>query len=310
MIRISGEAFEVLASELGGEYSLRPTRTLEDLFLTQIMERWIEDVRAIFEERSPSPADAKLEIGLLKRGTINAAAAIIDGVDVIGINLGTIYIIRELFDKLLSHPAVLPNIGDASLEKERWLCDPSRAVTDWEIDMAKGRPFCPNDPQRAHHASRLFLFAIDFIFHHELGHLFNGHVNWLLSTTGFRALPEVGASAIAGLTSIDRQTLEMDADSFGGLVCTKIAIGAAIQNRFESKREALSAALFAIFSLFRIFGGSTIGTGPEILESDHPPAFYRWYLVEGTIMEIVHKFSLFTREEYADMAADIFIAGF
>jgi hypothetical protein len=72
----------------------------------------------------------------------------------------------------------------------------------------------PNDPVRGDYASWLAWTARYFIFEHEFCHIFNGHLDWINKTTGFKALGEVGASSIPGLSNLDLQTLEADADCY------------------------------------------------------------------------------------------------
>ncbi len=58
--------------------------------------------------------------------------------------------------------------------------------------------------------------ALDWFFHHELGHVWNGHTSLMHQRYGVGVFAEIERAEKLPLSGIDRQTLEMDADSFAG----------------------------------------------------------------------------------------------
>lgn len=111
----------------------------------------------------------RLEVGWIMDGNFNAIAGIQDGVDCIGINLGVVHRMRNLFLGMLSHPQVLTNIGNSRLEQYRESYIPKDAVTDLHDFSAV---VIPCDRLRLQYSSRLFSCVFNFIFQHEFWHLF------------------------------------------------------------------------------------------------------------------------------------------
>ena len=260
--------------------------------------------------------DARLELGFALEPEFNAWAATFDGVDFIGINIGVYFILRDLFDRMLSNPNILKGVGDITAEDPQ----PAPYADIDKVDQSsppQAHPYRPKDPVRAKYSTDLMLLGFDFIFQHELGHIFNGHTDWLNKNLGFRALAEVGAASIPGLSGLDLQTLEMDADCFAaqdGLNRTwgaqrnpdpsittpvyleKLPLG--------SRREATFTAMFSYYCVWRLFSEETHGEVDQILKEDHPPAAYRQRYILGLAGEIALKQEILTKEEFAQTFGD------
>jgi hypothetical protein len=94
------------------------------------LERLLRRCNARAKERIAATAldpDAELvETYLINDGALQAYAAIEGGVNVVGIYLGAIFIVRDLFDQMLSHPSIFREIGNPSREVAR--ADMNRSV--------------------------------------------------------------------------------------------------------------------------------------------------------------------------------------
>ena len=140
----------------------------------------------------------------------------------------------------------------------------------------------------------LSLLALGFMFEHELGHIFNGHTVWLNQELGFRILAEVGASNIPGLSGVDLQTLEMDADAFATLDGYN-RLGAA-DDSFGSRQASTFALIFAYYCVWRMFSGHVTNDLDAILAEDHPPAIYRQRFSIGLVLELLLRDGIYTAE--------------
>jgi hypothetical protein len=119
-----------------------------------------------------------IECGLVNSNIFNAVAGLQGGNDVIGMYIGTIFILRDLFGVMLSHRDILQHIGNASVERR---LRPKFNIEQDTIDLGHelanpNRPW-PNDPIRGDYASWLAWIARYFIFEHEFCHIFNGHLD-------------------------------------------------------------------------------------------------------------------------------------
>jgi hypothetical protein len=182
---------------------------------------------------------------------------------------------------MLSHPAIFRHVGTPSNERARDYYQPDRQSIDLR-DIAIRR-WQPLDETRRRYTSTLAVAAFDYLFQHELGHTFNGHTGFLKQAIGLNSFPETGASLIAGLSNLDRQTLEFDADRFAIGDCT-----VRINDVSGSKAGSLYTLLCAVYLLHKVFSvGSKIQSIEDVLSSDHPPAHIRLRLILGSCIEVV-----------------------
>lgn len=219
-------------------------------------------------------------------GEFNAYATIEGGVDVVRINLGVIYILRDLFNRMLSHPQILRDIGNPSIETNvanypanRKTIDLSTAMR--EVDVTQ----LPKDPTRRNLANWLFFVSVEFIFFHELFHIIHGHVDYLKSLGGLRAISESGLE-LHRLNDLDRHTIEMDADRmaadamlsriFGPLLYTQVQFQSLDDPLILPRSQRLLGFCFALYTCFRIFADDSLAhSEDQILRLRHPPAQLR-----------------------------------
>lgn len=121
-----------------------------------------------------------IEIGFLEGNSINALAITWNSQDFIAINIG---VIRDIFDLANN---LMANGHIPWLQSE----DEKHATARWIFDCAK-----------------------HLIFFHEMGHIWNGHTSWILDKK-VPYIAELEAFPLTDEESLDRRTLEFDADSF------------------------------------------------------------------------------------------------
>jgi hypothetical protein len=256
-------------------------------------ETWLAGLLAICNERSKAFKDKNDEaidiaISFFESDDFNAYATIEGGVDVIRISLGLIFILRNLFDRMLSHPDVLPQVGNPKLENDRSKYPADQTSIRLENAINAYRPFKPKDSTRADCANYLFLCAFEFIFHHEFFHIFFGHVDYLKLKTGLNVLNEMKPRG-PGLTNLDRHTLEKDADRNAAWNVLARTIGDyrgqdgiashladSDDQKETTRRTRIFGAILAMYSLFRVFSDNSLAaTEDDILKSTHPPPLMR-----------------------------------
>jgi hypothetical protein len=292
--------FDRFAQPFGGTFYPNPELKPGTSFL---IERCRSYIAGLVAARCSDPSAVQIEVSWIANGQFNAIAGIEDGLDCIGINLGAGSILVSLFDNMLSDPECLPEIGDPSIELRHDGFDPATFEVDFSHPSVRKRAHEPKCSVRSKYATSLANAGFYFLFFHELGHIFNGHINWLEQNLGFRALSERGASSILGLDKLTLQTLEMDADSFA---CDAILMWAlrakhgATPNRpvipmdtgLGTPLETIFLLVVSIYSVFRIFSDEEIISEESIFDNDHPPAAFRQMYIMATFLAVIEKYGI------------------
>lgn len=224
-----------------------------------------------------------------------AASAKIDknGNYYIGLNFGAYMCIINFFDLILSHPNVLTNYGDPTIENAR------EKVKDAQIfdckDIFKGDfvvlRAIPNDPVRRQLSMFFSQVALRFLIVHEYTHVLNGHLKYLQADDG----------AFSELTSLTRDktlnanlglsTFEMDSDAMS--ICSMVddmlytldnplLINPIMRGLTNSFENGLYLTLFPIYCLFKFFNRTEWS-----LKHSHPPFALRAIWANGTAMQLL-----------------------
>lgn len=224
------------------------------------------------------------------------------------INIGIKFRMAPLFSALLSHSQIFTEIGDNVNENP--IVDSNLALLQTGLDVASF-PNPPSNKDRKILASELAFIAEFLVIQHEMGHIVNGHLDFLLdSDDPHLAIDEINNLAFQKFGGKISQTLEYDADCF--------AIQALL-NSFLSKEtisdgtttflvlrsdvkvsevgNILKKIAFASYIYFRIIHehhDSIFGNFPatdlgEIQERSHPPAFFRNYITYNMINSVLSR---------------------
>src|SRR5258708_10071121 len=189
---------------------------------------------------------------------VNAYAAAHGGLTLIGLNLGTPIAFLKLYETLLSHPGILPDVGDPTKDPI-WEADLSNAdLQDGMADIfPKGVQRITTDQTRAtfiHHCTQ---FAMDFIYWHEIFHALCGHLGYRAARCGEQA----GFAELGGRSELSAQTsqaLEMDADMQAAVLTGSIWLEEPLMVGlpFHNAEEALRTWAFALAVVFIVFDHS------------------------------------------------------
>lgn len=152
-------------------------------------------------------------------------------------------------------------------------------------------------PIRRRLAAALFDVAMDFSLLHEVGHLWNGHVDWLHRKSGPLPYREMGLFDATSADLAAAGALEFDADSFA---VQKIFARAHRENQFAEFSTGLLTDhrvpldgehtaswffnWFAVYALFRTFDEACAVAGIET--RPHPPAPLRHASLVSTVAAV------------------------
>lgn len=244
--------------------------------------------------------------------------------DFIGITAGAVFTVMDIFFRMLSHPDIFPEIGNASLEV------PSRCWIKSISTQPKsdGRKDClPLDEIRQHYAYYLALMALDFLFYHELSHLRYGHLEWKADQKHSR---NPGASA-GDNYAILHQTLEWDADCQATVhTMTEATFFASQYIEFElpeyyyrnqnlitasnaifgMPRNISRSLMFSIYTIFRIYNRHE-WSNSDLCSKLYPPTLFRQLWVSFSLQtyykEWPKEFGL-TENEFLEISPEEIIA--
>jgi hypothetical protein len=154
--------------------------------------------------------------------------------------------------------------------------------------------------------------AIDFLTHHELGHVLYGHVGLLNSRGGTPFIAELDWARPKSLSSLEMQTLEMDADCFAvaqgvfgvlGRVTRRETLNAEWRKHFGTPEDGMRLWLLAVFLLFRLFVTAAMDTR-RLGQASHPPPRIRQFIAASAASEAIKKYgSPALRDQLAEALA-------
>lgn len=142
------------------------------------------------------------------------------------VSTGLIFLLHDLFYRLLSHPRILVDIGDVWLESAR---HPYCSQGMLSIDYAKLLPntgavgqrlidVLPRAANRKQYADGLFGYAFEFLIAHEFAHIAFGHCEYRYpSSRPCSLLMEMASQSSSTSSAMTDQAIEMAADAFAAL---------------------------------------------------------------------------------------------
>lgn len=219
--------------------------------------------------------------------------------DFIGINVGVIFTLIDIFGRILAHPDNFPTIGNSQLETSITHNLPFLTTDVMKSDFL---PITPNCPVRSIFAGELAQVALDFLFFHELTHLLNGHIEFLRSRLSLVHLSEAFSPDRTADGFAMRQALEMDADCGAVLHTLNVAfhfkellanppksvpkdVLEAMRSAYGSPKLATRTVNFAAYILFRIFD-TTEWLNIHQERVTHPLPPLRMFFIGPTLHEI------------------------
>lgn len=225
----------------------------------------------------------------------------------VGLSYGLFADIYACFSALLSHPEILPHVGNPSDTHCKFdFCEHGLLDFTFEHDIIKEHtPFergfplynYPKDFDRILYATLLSDIAIQFILYHEWGHISGGHLDYMNHLHKLGEIAEINptlhaTTKILGMIGNEpiRRSMEFEADYIAASMISTIPLNLAIHNRtlfqaypadFIAKYDARSAVFFSIMALFHLFEEIRIKNNSEPSKIYPSPYFRFCSLVFG-----------------------------
>lgn len=234
---------------------------------------------------------------IINDSRVNAKAALFENQYYVGINVGTVACISNLFNRMLSHPDILKQYGDPSKETP-----PEKIfdvqVVDFEVlkdYMHSEKIIIPKNPQRASLARYLTQICLKTILMHEYAHIKNGHVDYkksLFVDSRYNEFAQINNLAEGNLMW---QALEMDADCIAVnnlimeaevLLIYRQYIPKAFAEFYTDLENSIYLIYFANYCFYRIFGLFSFDL-KGLCNYTHPPASMRQLMMHATILRFV-----------------------
>jgi hypothetical protein len=248
---------------------------------------WIESIRSLEFVKD----FGEIHFDLVDNSALNAVASLREGIGIIAVTTGAILFPRDFFSRLLSHPGVLPQIGNPCLETVR-PCHSEPIIRDFAkviVDrVSAGRemlPDLPNDSVRRHFADFVTQIVYNVLITHEIAHIVNGHLGYLHESYGLSDILEMGTHLSPAIFNpLTRQVLEMDADSIAvanslnvvAIAETPKEFGTGFDTLISAPEHAAYAWQFAVTALFYLLGlSSDLTNAPRAF---YPPTGMRYTL--------------------------------
>ena len=213
--------FDSAFSSKGGRYhieKLDSTKIASVIFNYHKAQaiKYIESFRAHESLKKTAPY---IYFNYIDNADLNAQVKKInDETYLIGINAGTIFILHDLFNRILSNPNILKTIGDPTLETQvnptlrNYYNDANLLVSCGDPNYDSHKMIIPEDKSRILYANHLIEITIDFLIAHELTHIANGHIAYA-EAKGINIHEERNIQTNKEVDILTIQTLEMDADA-------------------------------------------------------------------------------------------------
>jgi hypothetical protein len=225
---------------------------------------------------------------------LNACATKYKGKYFIGLNIGSFFLLHDMFLEMFASNDILPHLGNISLETEEK--KNLKAMYNWEGKIC----FNPNDVmsmpldiERIKYAAEYGQMAVQFFLLHELGHIIRGHTDYKSRLNENSFLSELNNKENNnGILSWVSQTLEMDADSFAInriLLIDEGRLANMEANNFKPIYKdwgtVILHEMFVIYSAFKLWDIDVLDID-KAQEYSHPPNSIRISLMEINIVSI------------------------
>lgn len=162
------------------------------------------------------PAIPPILFDFVNSDALNAYAGLYQNSFFIGLNVSSCHMLLDVFSKMLSNRAILPDIGNAAAEtdEEKKLdIHPCKEGICYDHASSTTRVVI-NDRTRRWYSSICTAFSYEYVVLHEFGHIVRGHSGYQGSIKN-AFFQEFGTNNINhGLPFSVRQALEIDADLF------------------------------------------------------------------------------------------------
>ena len=271
---LRGALFKKFFEPYGGRYNIKPDENAA-LLPGWFKRRYWDYLRKMQRPGLYSRALRSAYVDFVDNPQLNAAVTGIRKSAFIGVFKGAVWDLGYFFQVLLSHPDVLPEVGEPS-KQVKWFDDLS--AWNWNLSVGAALQSLPRDSaaslakgERAVFAGYLTMFALDFVFFHEIGHWCLGHDKFARKIRKDFG-PFVDETGPCQLPAIPSQLIELQADSFAVIFMVNEWFSALYgpQSIFKFAGEALRVWSIAMAFTFVLFGQERSREIPSVGVNPHP----------------------------------------
>jgi len=235
----------------------------------------------------------RVDIAISEDVKYNALATTDDKGDLVVTSANLPLALEAIFKRALCFKSVIPFAG--SFDEDHIDPEPvNRSDLIYFLDSNVPRIGFPSDETRSRLASHLTVVAMDFVFEHELGHIWNGHTS-LFRSHGLSAIEEIEKKPDSRIPKIDLQTLEMDADAFAGTAMsgrtysehTWLPAFPKWEDEFGVGSTYLMLRMFAVYLALRCMDEAA--TLAKVEMRKHPPIYVRHFIILASWMGAISR---------------------
>lgn len=182
---------------------------------------------------------------------------------------------------------------------------PTLEVPTWnslDVAIANNQEEVQFDMARMDLHNFLYNVCLSFIMRHEIRHIANGHVGYILD----KNRPFFFENSGNGLSALDSQTLEMDVDScvFAGLLEGFLVDKEHVSmmpEELQDQRGKMMTCLFCIQFLFYCLPSNKVGNRAEASRASHPNACLRYFFCFSTGISLLQEKYPELLEEFSEL---------
>jgi hypothetical protein len=262
--------------------------------LTAELKVTLEDAVNYLKPRYPQLPEINFDF--IRSNIFNACVRQVDNKLYLGINIGTFFLLNDMFLKMFLSKGMFSNVGDTNIETE------DKKILNAVIDSGNvcyfgSTTLHPIDPTRYFYASTYTSFAMNFLIFHECCHIIRGHIGYATNKKHTIEWNEVETNKTIALDGLVSQTLEMDADSFAVnhahiTALSYIKSSGTLDNNYPNVYSDLRTFYTnwgsAIYSFFRLCDINAPNNDFSKNRS-HPPPSVRMSLITNNITTILSR---------------------
>ncbi len=311
MTKEENEKFDAVFKDVGGRYYTDNKENDESFNIG--LKQVIDDAEGFIKylRRSRYVNLPYINFNIINNPTLNACAVLVGDEYYIGLNVGSFLLVNDMFSKMFSNKEIFSNIGNVSLETTS-AKKLSRFIYNDEIyfNTKVFESFLPQDPIRGSFSMMLSWLAINYLVHHEIGHIIRGHCGYYKSISYKQHWSELELKQFDN--PFHFQTMEMDADSFAVnyafLSTDNVAQAKADGKTIDYPWNLIYTDIeiffhywtFAIYSFHRLCNIEHFNE-EETNQLSHPPPSVRISLMMNNILSIMEKRNMPKIESMSNM---------
>lgn len=278
-------ASHAFAATRGGIYEPNDLEgTLHSRF-AQSIDRLRYQIPSLLRDTAKWNRNLTLEVCFFAQMKPSAAVELRGNDGCIGLSIGLLISLRRVIDASLTHSDGSVPFIPVCLNKPVNLDLDLRNI-DYLVEAHDDRQGLCDDSALV--GDFIFNLAVLYIFHHELRHIFDGHLDWIGRGEGMSALEDDGVSRTDGVNIFDRRVLEYSADNGAASTLCSTYIFPLIGDHAPTEHigSVCWCIMFAVHLTHKLIETNELKVDPS--RSVHPPANIRTHISRVFIVNALY----------------------